>query len=137
MSECRCQHCDRIIAFEPDRAGESIACPYCLLDTQLFLPPEATSPPMPARRVEVDFWRVAKIISVVVLVALLVTVAVFVVKYWGAVLDLFVLAPSLLVGLGVLVLLLFALWLAVMWLFFPILVIQRLDRLIAAVKARK
>lgn len=40
---CRCQHCDNGIEFETSRAGETIACPHCQMDTLLFIPPTSSA----------------------------------------------------------------------------------------------
>jgi hypothetical protein len=44
---CPCQHCDGKIEFDPNRMGETIACPHCGLKTTLFVPsakPELPNP---------------------------------------------------------------------------------------------
>jgi DNA-directed RNA polymerase subunit M/transcription elongation factor TFIIS len=53
IAKCRCQTCNGHLEFDPAAAGETIACPHCGVDTQLYLPPvEATriqhSAPLPA-----------------------------------------------------------------------------------------
>lgn len=37
-AKCKCQHCSQNIEFEAFRAGETIACPGCGMDTTLFVP---------------------------------------------------------------------------------------------------
>jgi hypothetical protein len=50
-SECPCRHCNGIIEFESDQAGQTVACPHCGMNTQLFVVPMPTpeSTPTPAR----------------------------------------------------------------------------------------
>lgn len=35
-SECRCQHCSAILTFEAERVGETVVCPNCQMETQLY-----------------------------------------------------------------------------------------------------
>jgi hypothetical protein len=37
-AKCSCQHCNGHIEFDPDQAGQTIACPHCGLETALFVP---------------------------------------------------------------------------------------------------
>jgi DNA-directed RNA polymerase subunit RPC12/RpoP/predicted nucleic acid-binding Zn ribbon protein len=53
LVKCRCNSCSQYIEFEPQQAGQTIACPYCNLDTMLFVPrmePPKTAPPNPHLR---------------------------------------------------------------------------------------
>jgi DNA-directed RNA polymerase subunit RPC12/RpoP len=43
-AKCSCDHCNGHIEFEPDQAGQTIACPHCGLDTLLFLPSTPAEP---------------------------------------------------------------------------------------------
>lgn len=36
QSECRCQHCIAILTFEAERVGETVVCPNCQMETQLY-----------------------------------------------------------------------------------------------------
>jgi|SRR6185312_1958262 len=38
LVKCKCQHCNQSLEFEADRAGETVPCPNCGMDTQLFIP---------------------------------------------------------------------------------------------------
>ena len=42
-SKCNCQHCNGHIAFPTEIAGQTISCPHCQLETQLFIPPAVVS----------------------------------------------------------------------------------------------
>jgi len=46
--KCSCVHCNANIAFPPDAAGQTITCPHCGLETQLFVPQVISSLPSPA-----------------------------------------------------------------------------------------
>lgn len=35
---CRCSACNGEIQFEANRAGETVTCPHCAMDTQLYVP---------------------------------------------------------------------------------------------------
>ena len=37
---CRCNNCSGEIEFESRRVGETVACPHCNLETQLFASPD-------------------------------------------------------------------------------------------------
>jgi len=45
FANCRCQHCDGGVEFEISRAGESVVCPHCQMETVLFVPPAGSTPP--------------------------------------------------------------------------------------------
>ena len=49
-AKCNCQHCNGHIAFPPEMAGQSIACPHCQLETPLFMPPAPVPPKQPKPR---------------------------------------------------------------------------------------
>lgn len=45
-AESRCQHCNAILTFEAERVGESVVCPNCQMETQLYAARrEAEKPP--------------------------------------------------------------------------------------------
>ena len=44
FTTCRCQHCDGGVEFEISRAGESVVCPHCKMETVLFVPPADSTP---------------------------------------------------------------------------------------------
>jgi hypothetical protein len=35
-AECRCRHCSAILTFEEERLGETVVCPNCQMETQLY-----------------------------------------------------------------------------------------------------
>jgi Zn finger protein HypA/HybF involved in hydrogenase expression len=45
--KCKCQHCDGFLLFDESRAGETVTCPHCQMETILFVP-RATVPPVQA-----------------------------------------------------------------------------------------
>jgi hypothetical protein len=47
MPKCPCQHCSTNIEFEPEQAGQSVACPSCNLETLLRIPVARVRPPPP------------------------------------------------------------------------------------------
>ena len=49
--ECKCQTCSGRLAFEPERAGETIQCPHCKMDTVLFVPSAPSNQDLPAKGV--------------------------------------------------------------------------------------
>jgi hypothetical protein len=36
---CPCQHCDKALQFDADRAGQTVDCPHCGMETLLFVSP--------------------------------------------------------------------------------------------------
>ena len=63
---CRCQHCDGHIEFDASRAGESVACPHCGLETKLFVPQVPSG--QPAQNVSVEIKRGASPLGIASLV---------------------------------------------------------------------
>jgi hypothetical protein len=47
LSSCRCTICSANIEFAPSRAGETVDCPRCGMQTVLFLPAVRKAPPPP------------------------------------------------------------------------------------------
>jgi DNA-directed RNA polymerase subunit RPC12/RpoP len=45
LTICKCNHCSNEIEFESDRAGETIPCPHCGMDTLLYVPYTPPAPP--------------------------------------------------------------------------------------------
>jgi hypothetical protein len=54
---CRCRNCDGHLEFDASRAGESVECPHCKLETMLFVPPVSEKivnpPPVPPTNEEI------------------------------------------------------------------------------------
>ena len=44
-AECRCQYCSAVLTFEPERVGETIVCPNCQMETQLYATKRQTEKP--------------------------------------------------------------------------------------------
>lgn len=44
---CRCNHCSAEIEFETERVGETALCPFCAMDTTLYIPGGQQQPPSP------------------------------------------------------------------------------------------
>jgi len=38
LVKCKCQHCSQNLEFEASRAGETVPCPGCNMETLLFIP---------------------------------------------------------------------------------------------------
>lgn len=47
FAKCRCQVCNSGIEFEAARAGETVECPHCKMETVLFVPPPGERAPEP------------------------------------------------------------------------------------------
>jgi hypothetical protein len=43
-TKCKCQHCDSLIAFPCDMAGQEAVCPHCKMETTLFIPANQVHP---------------------------------------------------------------------------------------------
>ena len=61
---CRCQHCEGGIEFDTSRAGETVACPSCGVETILFAPPiseqEENPSPVPPTAEEIKQAEIEK-----------------------------------------------------------------------------
>jgi hypothetical protein len=74
---CPCQHCDGHIEFDASHAGESVTCPHCGQETNLFVPQQqqqsqqlAPPPAMPrSPRVTKTPKSVGEIVSLICLIA--------------------------------------------------------------------
>jgi hypothetical protein len=57
-AKCTCNVCSGYIEFDPARAGETLSCPHCKMETLLFLPPgqlaKVSFEPAPVARLSGD-----------------------------------------------------------------------------------
>jgi uncharacterized membrane protein len=121
FAKCNCTNCSGHIEFDTVHVGQQVNCPHCGLDTVLF------APPSPARLRAIEGRsRLKRLILIAVLGILAAVVVIYLgINYlWqlGAVAG--VAIPGLL-GVAILVL---VIYLAVMWLLFPVVVYRELRR---------
>src|SRR5262245_24039392 len=96
--ECRCQHCNQPITFEPERVGETVGWSHCHLDTQLYLPL-----PIPPARARTDWkfniWVFLKISAAAALASGLGLIIYAIWKFWAPMKDLLNFVPAAIAGL--------------------------------------
>ena len=128
VSTCKCRNCSVNIEFESQRAGETVTCPACELETQLFIP-RTYKPPGKAKR-DIIRWVAALGIALGV-VGIGFAYASFLVKNAHAIAD----STDEALNVGTtLVLMIIATAIVIMWTLFPIFVFLFLRRIEAALR---
>jgi hypothetical protein len=131
FAKCRCQHCAGHIEFESERAAEITQCPHCGLDTMLYISLARPLPVEPKYKMEIP-WRKIMLWAGAVIGSALVGMLIFAMfsaqgAQGGELIGM--LLGGCLAGLAVFV--------AIMWIIFPILVhfgMKRIEKLLAQIE---
>jgi hypothetical protein len=71
VTTCRCNLCSGEIEFESNRAGETITCPWCALDTKLYIPGGLPSPPrLPAPAPQRSTNHISTVLAAIAIILL-------------------------------------------------------------------
>ena len=135
--KCRCRNCDGHLEFEANRDGEALACPHCGMETQLYIPGRARLP------IEHGKLAPAKGTKKQPLRAL--TIGAISIVFIGGLVYFLVTSEVVrgFVGGGICLVLavvvaVFALGTAILWIIFPVFVyfgIERLERLLQQIES--
>src|ERR1035437_9752845 len=66
FEKCSCNHCSGHIEFDPEHAGQMVACPHCGLETKLYVPKVPLNKPF--QNVSVEIKRGASPLGIASLV---------------------------------------------------------------------
>lgn len=84
-AKCNCQHCNQSIYFDADQAGQNVECPYCGLETLLFIPP--VNQELPIRTSKPWKFICIAILLPIVIASVLLAGAIFAREYLPAVAE--------------------------------------------------
>lgn len=136
FSKCACQMCNAHLEFETARAGETATCPHCNLDTILFIPRTNPGKPrpdfIPASRALPK--RVKVYIAIGTLLAIIGALAF---KYQQTIIHIMGAAGIAAGGLVAIAIFVFCLFVAVLWIIFPLFVyfgMERQEKILRAIE---